>query len=38
MLGSELDSRPFSQTKDLSRAAVSLRPERNSFLASLLSG
>ena len=38
MLGYELDSRRFSPTNDLSRAAVALRPERNSFLASLLYG
>ncbi len=38
LLGYELDSGRFSPTNDLSRAAVSLRPERNSFLASLLYG
>src|SRR5437867_6274555 len=38
LLGYELDSGRFSPTNDLSRAAVALRPERNSYLASLLSG
>src|SRR5437667_1352856 len=36
LLGYELDSGRFSPTNDLSRAAVSLLPERTSFLASWL--